>query len=228
MNLYDVLGVPHDASYLKIRLAYRKLVKKWHPDLNKDEGAADRFRQIQHAYEVLSDPARRARYDREGDDEPEPQERSVDTRALRVIDDTIENVLKGFSDSLPSGVDFPVAVIKEIVEMKGMIAGAIQTISATRREADKMRQIIKRLKRRKEGEDRALIPPLLRRAQKLDASADAIEEDMNDKLEVFNRAQAMIVEEGYTYDWERPNYEDRPTPQAYWDEELARQLKYGS
>jgi curved DNA-binding protein len=63
---YDVLGVPRTAGQEEIQRAYRILARRYHPDLNTDPGAAARFREVTEAYEVLSDPARRARYDRTG------------------------------------------------------------------------------------------------------------------------------------------------------------------
>lgn len=62
---YDVLGVARDADDEKIRAAYRRLAKQHHPDLNPGmAGAEERFKRISSAYAILSDPERRARYDR--------------------------------------------------------------------------------------------------------------------------------------------------------------------
>jgi curved DNA-binding protein len=65
-DYYAVLGVPRDADQDAIRRAYRKLARKLHPDLNSDSDAEDRFKQLGEAYEVLSDPDKRERYDRLG------------------------------------------------------------------------------------------------------------------------------------------------------------------
>ena len=65
-DYYEVLGVPRDADPDTIRRAYRKLARKYHPDLNSDGDAEERFKELGEAYEVLSDADKRARYDRLG------------------------------------------------------------------------------------------------------------------------------------------------------------------
>src|SRR4051794_15711030 len=65
-DYYKVLGVDRKASQEDIKKAYRKLARKYHPDTNKDVGAEDRFKQISEAYDTLSDPDKRKRYDRGG------------------------------------------------------------------------------------------------------------------------------------------------------------------
>ncbi|HET8568212.1 MAG TPA: molecular chaperone DnaJ [Candidatus Limnocylindria bacterium] len=62
-DYYAVLGVPRDATDDQVRSAYRKLARQYHPDVNQDHDAADRFKEITEAYEVLSDADRRQRYD---------------------------------------------------------------------------------------------------------------------------------------------------------------------
>jgi curved DNA-binding protein len=65
-DYYEVLGVPRDADQDAIRRAYRKLARKYHPDINGDSDAEDRFKEIGEANEVLSDPEKRESYDRLG------------------------------------------------------------------------------------------------------------------------------------------------------------------
>lgn len=64
-DLYELLGVPRESSQDDIRNAHRKLVRRYHPDANPgDRHAEERFKEIQQAYEILSDPERRREYDR--------------------------------------------------------------------------------------------------------------------------------------------------------------------
>ncbi|MFF0110981.1 DnaJ domain-containing protein, partial [Streptomyces hirsutus] len=67
-DFYEVLGVPRTADKDEIQRAYRKLARRYHPDVNKDPQAEERFKDLNEAYSVLSDPKTRARYDRFGED----------------------------------------------------------------------------------------------------------------------------------------------------------------
>ncbi len=66
-DYYEILGVSRDVDKEEIKRAYRRLARKYHPDVNKEEGAEERFKEINRAYEVLSEPETRARYDRFGE-----------------------------------------------------------------------------------------------------------------------------------------------------------------
>ena len=67
-DYYEVLGVPRDADAEQLQQAYRGLARANHPDINKDPAAEERFKEVNEAYHVLSDPETRRRYDRFGPD----------------------------------------------------------------------------------------------------------------------------------------------------------------
>jgi molecular chaperone DnaJ len=70
-DLYEILGIPRDAAPSEIKAAYRKLARTLHPDVNADPADQERFKEITGAYEILSDPAKRRRYDEFGSTGPQ-------------------------------------------------------------------------------------------------------------------------------------------------------------
>ena len=62
-DYYEILGITRNATEKEIKSAYRKLAKKYHPDVNKAKDASEKFKDVNEAYEVLSDPQKRQRYD---------------------------------------------------------------------------------------------------------------------------------------------------------------------
>lgn len=73
-DYYEIMGLARDASQDEIRRAYRKLARKFHPDVSKEADAEERFKELGEAYEVLKDPEKRAAYDRMGADWKSGQE----------------------------------------------------------------------------------------------------------------------------------------------------------
>ncbi len=67
-DYYNVMGVARDATEAQIKQAYRKLARKYHPDVSKEKDAEARFKEVGEAYEVLKSPEKRAAYDRLGKD----------------------------------------------------------------------------------------------------------------------------------------------------------------
>jgi curved DNA-binding protein len=67
-DYYDVLGVSRDAGPDELQAAFRRLARQNHPDVNKDPAAEERFKEVNEAYQALSDPELRRRYDRFGED----------------------------------------------------------------------------------------------------------------------------------------------------------------
>lgn len=62
-DYYEVLGVAKDADAEEIKKAYRKLARQYHPDVNKAADAEEKFKEVKEAYDVLSEPQKRAQYD---------------------------------------------------------------------------------------------------------------------------------------------------------------------
>jgi molecular chaperone DnaJ len=65
-DYYDILGIPRNADDKEVKKAYRNLARKYHPDVSKESGAEEKFKKINEAYSVLSDPQKRAQYDNMG------------------------------------------------------------------------------------------------------------------------------------------------------------------
>jgi len=81
-DFYQILGVPRDASQQDIQRSYRRLAREYHPDVNSDPAAEERFKDVSEAYDVLSDPETRRRYDAFGADFRQVPE-DVDPQAWR-------------------------------------------------------------------------------------------------------------------------------------------------
>src|SRR5437773_9495165 len=65
-DYYAALGVARDASAADIKKAYRRLAQKFHPDVSKEKGAEEKFKEVAEAYQTLKDPEKRAAYDQLG------------------------------------------------------------------------------------------------------------------------------------------------------------------
>ena len=74
-DYYKILSVAPDADSKTIKTAYRKLARKYHPDVSEHREAEEKFKQVSEAYEVLKDPQKRAQYDELREQGPQPQRR---------------------------------------------------------------------------------------------------------------------------------------------------------
>lgn len=96
-NPYDVLGVARDADQDTIRKAYRKLARRYHPDVNKSPGAEQKFKEINAAYDVVGDPDKRKLYDEFGDVAAKPGFDPAQARAWQRAG------ARGFPGGFPGG-----------------------------------------------------------------------------------------------------------------------------
>ncbi|QSV54271.1 MAG: molecular chaperone DnaJ [Dolichospermum sp. UKL201] len=104
-DYYETLGVSRDADKEEIKQAYRRLARKYHPDVNKESGAEERFKEINRAYEVLSEPEVRARYDRfgEGGVSGAAGAGFQDMGDMGGFADIFESIFSGFAGGTPGG-----------------------------------------------------------------------------------------------------------------------------
>jgi molecular chaperone DnaJ len=95
-DYYEILGVSRDAGKEDIKKAYRRLARKYHPDVNKEPGAEERFKEISRAYEILSEPETRNRYDRFGEAGVSGGAAGFDPDNMGGFADIFETIFSGF------------------------------------------------------------------------------------------------------------------------------------
>jgi len=117
-DYYQTLGVSRTASEKEIKSAYRRLARQYHPDVNKDPKATDRFKLINEAYEVLSDPKKRSKYDQLGSDweriEREQEFASISRRHAEApaLPESATSATSSTPSSRARRADFPASISK--------------------------------------------------------------------------------------------------------------------
>ena len=102
-DFYQILGVSRDADADTLKSAYRKLARQYHPDVNKEPGAEDKFKEIGKAYEALADPETRARYDQFGEAGLGGAAGMPDMGDMGGFADLFETFFNGFGGQSPQG-----------------------------------------------------------------------------------------------------------------------------
>lgn len=146
-DFYKTLGVARDATPDEIKRAYRKLARKYHPDVNKSAEAATRFQAVSHAHDVLRDPEKRAAYDQYGADwQNPPQQQRWDggygfapedmSRAdAGIFEDFFDSFGRsGFSRATPQHARID-------LDLEDIFAGARKTVSLRMPEMDRQGQV---------------------------------------------------------------------------------------
>lgn len=102
-DYYEILGVSRDADKEEIKRAYRRLARKYHPDVNKESGAEEKFKEINRAYEVLSEPETRGRYDQFGEAGVSGGAGGFEYGDMGGFADIFETIFSGFGGGMGTG-----------------------------------------------------------------------------------------------------------------------------
>ncbi|HBW56654.1 MAG TPA: molecular chaperone DnaJ, partial [Oscillatoriales bacterium UBA8482] len=102
-DYYEILGVSREADTEELKRAYRRLARKYHPDVNKEAGSEERFKEISRAYEVLKEPELRARYDRFGEAGVSSGAGGFDPNFTDPFTDIFESFFSGFGGGAGGG-----------------------------------------------------------------------------------------------------------------------------
>ena len=136
LDYYDVLGVPRNATPEEIKRAFRRLAMKHHPDRNKEPDAEQRFKEINEAYEVLSDPQKRSAYDRFGHAGIEgPYVRGFDGFDLGGFGDIFDAFFGGTSSRRRQPQRGPDLRVKLTLSFEEAVFGCDKQVEVTRHEA---------------------------------------------------------------------------------------------
>ncbi|KDD73779.1 hypothetical protein H632_c1844p0, partial [Helicosporidium sp. ATCC 50920] len=223
-SLYELLGLEKGAKEIEIRRAFRNLVTRAHPDKGGD---ANKFREIQQAYEVLSDPAKKEHYDRTGDIIRSTEEEFVDLFAGGVYRDHGKNVQAPASANLHEQITLrqqpanlshsagfeawmrsrgaqgvQVYTSDDVIDQYGVAAGSYDPVPLPAIKAHAVRCTDRRPPRR-EGEDRSLKPLLSLSAEALPAGLEWGQVLVSMRFAPVNPADTYSIASGGVYGGER-------------------------
>lgn len=193
LDHYQVLGISPKASKLEIKLAYKKLCQKYHPDKNQDEDVSETFMRIRKAYDVLSDPAKKRVYDLT----------QVEGLSKAEFDQILKNLMeKVVVESLGKTEQFNANWLEQV----GLILKTekINAQGAQKRLLEQSEFLAKQMKRIKAGEDSILVTELKKQQTKI-ASAELTARTILAVIK-FIQSDAKSIEYSFDEFSELPNY----------------------
>jgi len=192
-ELYAVLGVSESATQDEIRRAYRRRAKVLHPDKGGDP---DEFDHLRQAYDTLSDPERRRRYDQTGDRAgPQADEPSEDTKMMVILSQIIQNVVCGQEGGGGdvTTIDVVAAVKMNMRQMEQKIVSGIMTTEDRIRRNKEVTRRLRKKRRRADGQD--LLRMVLRGQRE---ELRRVKQKQSEDLSLHRRV--IRVFEGYDYE----------------------------
>ena len=195
---YDALGVPRDASDADIRKAFRQLARVHHPD--RDGGDHEKMAEANRAYEILTDPERRARYDATGSNRQPP---AAEVRARDVLFRLMIDVM----GKLPEEADLAAAIRSTLANLKRQVTRAIVEMQIESRRLDRRRQKL---------QDGGFFAGLFE--QRTRDLAEKVK-NAEDEIEVLNCAEEIM--KGVTWTG------DSPPPQLFMPDAAGTQSSAG-
>lgn len=194
-DYYAILGVRRDANQDRIKAAYHVRAKEWHPDRNKKPEAAERFRDIAEAYEVLGDPEKRARYDRGETDAVPP----LDVRAANLLSSVVEYLIEAHADAIGK-VDIMAKMKAELDQLARDAAAVAAQATPLRKRLAAFEIALKRAKRKNPAAVDFITVVARRRIAELTHQIALIDAESADKMTTVKAARDLFNAGGWTYE----------------------------
>jgi curved DNA-binding protein CbpA len=197
-DLYEVLGAHSSDDCASLRLKFKRLARLFHPDTSFQPNAADAFRRIQHAYSILSDPAKRSLYDKFGQ-EPISEEllaKEADACLHKLLEETFQGIKDNPDEAGFEYADILKAIRERVEQERSMLTGMLNVERALVR---KLTKVVERTTRR--GKDNVIA---LLTQDKINGSK-ATQFKMETTFLIWDR----VVKNLESYDYKVP---ERPKP----------------